>query len=834
MASRDDEDTRLNPGQTDADKKFGRFSDERPRANSASKRAKELLGKEDGAAKGNPSDSLTNRERSVIPDTNWQNKTEGKKQNVKFAQRLLKNRMLLAGGGTIGVGVIILLIIFTLLPLKLEMFLKNITQIASQVPAYATEQRLEYLVTRALAARMLGMANGVDGSLVFCKGGGVACSLFATYSSDYFENKLGIKIDGVSESGRVTLGGRATSWEVRPSIANGTAMTEAEIQKLTTTINSNAEMKALIRKEVAAKGAHYSVITRYLARKIMMKKYGVTNWRGPPIVEQADNKLTHAKANLEAGIIKNTVAKISPRMALYLTCLQGSTATCEKLRQGIDATKNSLPTADEPDPVKSPEERGLSPGDDGYESAKDAYDRDQAARTAVQEITDATRNLSEEAVEEGTKGIITKRVLALAGGGVALAGFLDIVFSAVAAVDNGALDAVWYDMASQTYTGFGSYVKTTSDKAVKAGELDSETLGAATALFDGAESSPLYQAEAGLSVDTGLASIFGGDVASAASGIVTMCNGANGEKVSTRLDPGELVCDDQKLVRDYTAAFKEKPSWNQLAAVSHTWVSSVGIVFEVANQAIGVMLSALGPAMDALAAVLQAPIEAAGAWIISLFAEPPTVGIDASGADNYVALSAYVRENQNALMMYGVDEDGTAMGGGGRVLTDEQVATIVSEQTQQRQDEYNSQSMIAKIFDVNLSGSFASRMVARMPSSLGSVFGLPMNSFSSIISGSFASAATTNQAVINPFNIPLYGYTSGELDSDPSLYTEQYCKQSALDREASYKLDMSISSIGVYTKSDPCALEKMVVGAALYDAGVYDNEHSFKRINNVD
>lgn len=824
------DENHLNPGQANYE-----------RLVSGDRRSASLAEQERRGAASSDSSSIRDREATTGSGAGTWRYTPKPKNSKKPGSRiteLIRKRRLLATLGISGGGVVIIiaLIIFALIPLKMEMMLKNITRLASAVPQYATEQRVEYLVTRAIAARMLGLANNLseaDTKLVFCKSGAVGCSLFATYSTNYFEKKLGITLD-VQESGRVSLGGRASSWNV-VTVERGTDGNE--IGRITRTIQKNSEMKALIRQEVHSKTKSYQIITRYLARKLLMKKYGVTNFRGPAALEKATNRLAEARSNLQAGIIKNTVAKISPRTALYLTCLQGSLATCEKLRQGIDATKTSGPTAttDDINQAKEPDESLKSSNPDEYARQQAAYERGQLAQQSAEKIsTDlagSSSTVAEDAAKNGISKVITKRILAAAGAGVGIAGILDIIFSAVGSIDNGALDEVSYDITGQTYTGFSSYIKTTND-AMKAGSdsFQSETMGAAMELFDGVESSPLYQAETGLPVVTTAALV--GESASAASGVKATCDDGSGKEVATQLAPGELVCPEEKLVRGYTNDLKSNTAWNGIAAVAVGWNATAGVAFDLAGDVVNGMLQ-FTPGFSQLMAAVGDAAQPALEWIVSLAFPVPKVGYDASASKNYAALSGGIRESQNALMKYGVDEEGNAMGGGGRLLSNDEIVAITSEQDQRDKADYDNQPMIAKLFDTNLAGSFINRMAAYAPISISSLLRLPSTSLANILSGSTASAASTSLALANPFTIPIYGYSANELSADPSEFTEERCKQLADAREASYKKTDG-SSVGVYTVSDPCALEKMVVGSVLYDEGVYDDTYSFKRVNNVD
>lgn len=753
---------------------------------------KKLEENPDGAASG---ESVSDRESSPSGASNviqgpWANNTTSQSINAKIPGRFKGAKKWVLGGG-LGLGVLAIPILLLLLffPLKLEMFIKNITSIASSVPEYAVQQRMEYLVTRALAVRLLMSVNNTseaDGKLVFCNNAGVACSLFATYSTDYFEKKLGITME-VEANGRTRLGGRAQSWNISLGKEDG-----YNIEGPMRQIQSNAEMRAFIKKEVYEKGKNYSVLTRYITRKLLMKKFGVVFWRGPPKLEQTANRLADARANIKANIVKGTTGKISPRLAIYLTCLQ-DTSTCSNLRSKLSA---SLKAPKEPDPDS-----------DNYEQEKRAYDKYEASKS----ILEGT-NITDADAKGPLKGIISKKVIGAIGGGAAAIGVVDLIMSAIDSIDDGALEKIWYDMSTQTYVGFSTEMQVINDK-LKLGELDTDTVAAAFALVENAEQSPLNQVESGQQIDT-------------SEGITTYCNGPNESKVATKLEPGQVVCSDQRVVRDYVSGLASDPGWATLAAVADGWSETIGRLYDVAGEAIGAVLQAI-PGFSALMDLASGAIEPVVDWFIGLIFEPPAVGYDASGADNYTALSAGIRVENNATMEEGVDDDGTAMGGGGALLTDEQVAAITEAQRQSELNEFNNQSAIARIFDTSSRFSFINQLALRMPTSLSGFAHLSLNSLGTALSGSSASALSAEAN--NPFNIPIYGYALNDpaLSAEPGTYTEEYCQQTADARAASLS-SKSSGSIETYGVSDPCALEKMVVGTALTAEGVHDDPYSLK------
>lgn len=774
---------------------------------------------EQKGARGASSDEPVSKleDNGNAPESTHVNNFEGKKSQSKvegtgFIDRVKRNKKWFATGGIAGIGIAVPVLILSAMPLKLEMYIQNITSIATSVPGYATERRLEYLITRALAVRLFQVANSVgeaDAKLIFCKNGGVGCALFATYSGNYFEKKFGITIEATRNGGR--LGGAASSWD----IALDRNQLGGSFEGVTRRISNHSEMRALIKKEVDNKTKN--VIARFAGKKLLMMRYGVKNWRGPPKIEnkvdEFANKIDNARSNVKSTIYKATIGKVSPRLALYMSCLTDASA-CDKLREKLlnDVSLN------EPDPDDEKYE-----GDGGDEQ----YEKDKAKYEAQKAVIEGTSNPDADGDSGGPlKRVLTKKVLAIAGGAGAVVGILDMVFSAVGAIGDGAMEEIWYDLSSQTYIGFANEVMIINEKW-KAGDMDADTMAALFELFENAESSPLAQAENGLTVDT-------------TQGITVECNSGvddSGDPVKElmKLEPGELVCEDQQVVRDYTEMFQTNPALATLNTVAAGWNNSIGAVIDTIGDGIGAFLSAL-PGFNELMALVGGAVEPFINWLVGLIFEPPATGEGASSSDNYLALSAGIRTTENAMFEEGVDDEGLALGGGGEVLTNEEVAVITEEWRTSEEEHYNSQPLLAKLFDVSLSGSFAQRMVASVPTSWGALLGMPSTSFSQLFNGTKSFAASTSQSTINPFNLPMYGYSPDDpvFTSDPSIYNEAYCKASAEARKNSLTLDKTISPIKIYTVTDPCALEKMIVGAELFANGQRDDENSLQDIRSTE
>jgi murein DD-endopeptidase MepM/ murein hydrolase activator NlpD len=707
------------------------------------------------------------------------------------------------------------MLFFGLMPLKLTMMIQNITDMASTVPTYATEQRLEYLTTRMMAVHLLHAANSnIDEKLVFCKGGGIACSLTKTWTTDYFEKKYDITFNA-EPGGRSSLGGIARKWNI--SVAGVDNPANPDLEGPIRQIQKNSDMKKLIKKSINEQMKTKNILMRYLGRKILMKKFGVSTWRGPDKVEQASNKLATIKANMRSSIIKNTIGKISPRMGAYLGCLSGEdTTTCQNLRDHFASQVQEIP----------------NPDDDPHVDKNSPQYQAQKAQYTANEKLKAAGGLTVTGDESSSvlKKLLSKRVLAVAGGGTAAIGILDMAFKAVGSINNGALSEIWYDMSTQTYAGYSTEIITANQK-IQAGDLDLETVSVLTDYFNEAEKSPLFQSENGYLTTPG-------NTASAAAGAVTRTCGSGEDAKPTTLQPGQVLCPESQAVRDYTKDFSSNPFWQSIVKIADAWNASIGQVVKLVGDTMSAILDPIItniPGLKELMAAAGTAIQPLIEWFMGMIFDPPTPAVDGEanrGITNYEMLSGGIRTTQNALMETGVDDNGKALGGGGKLLTDGQVVAINSAVQADNADYFNSQSKMAQIFDVNLTGSFMQAFVAKMPMSLSSAAALPSTVISSTFNGSSASAQTATTS--NPFKLPMYGYGIDDptLSKDPGDYTDDSCTKSAEIRANSKqrRFEETGYPIATYSESDPCALEKMVTGIALADAGITDDQWSFSDI----
>lgn len=750
--------------------------------------------------------------KTTVDPTTRSSKKQGFMGRLQGAGR--KKSTWAIGGVVIGGGGGILLLFTLLLPLKLIGLVSNITDAASRIPSYAVEQRTDYLMKRTMSTWLIrkGAGDTLDDAAtnaVFCKGGSITCSFTWTRINKYFEDRYNLSDFGTGENGakRVTLtpknrdgfGANARAW----TLDIEADLSETGISNTIKNIESNAEAKRFLNSVIDREMKTNSVITRYIARKALMKKYGVTTWRA---FEKTSNNIAELKSTLKSSLIRNTVGKISPNAATYIGCLSGDQATCSKIKDLYESKITNL--------------------------EKLAGETDEAFATRQAERSKALQKAANEAIgivvpEEGVVAkLISKQLVTKLGAGVAIAGIIDTIAGAVESTGDGSLDTITHSIRSAAYVGyaFGDESGIVPNvERIKAGEeVDPNLMEVIAEQFENVEESPIFQAETGLMKNN-----------ATEGGYERTCD-EDGKQKKVILT-GTFVCPERQVVPNMSKITK-LANMKGLREVAIAWNSTVGRLFDWAGDIVNFVMEHIG-ANYIISTVFGGVFTDFAEWVVGLFFDVPTLGDEATGDQNYDALSAGMWISQNGMMENGV-EGGELYGGGGRLLSDSDIVAIQSAQRTKELEQFNSQSYLARMFNTDNSKSFASRFLAQLPvtSFTGSagILTLPSTAIANFPTA-LLSPAKADAGPLNPHDMPLYGYAPGEtvLTADPLTYTDEYCKDSADKRLKSYDKDASERySIKVYTVADPCALERMAVGNLLYDMGVTDDTHSFKELSN--
>ncbi|NCU38888.1 hypothetical protein EOL96_07620 [Candidatus Saccharibacteria bacterium] len=780
---------------------------------------------------------------NISPTNNTNQQGGSKRGTIRGARSFLRrNKKFLFGVGGLGVGgTLVLLGFFAIMPLRLEMFISNISQQASRVPSYAVEKRINYLVTRALATRILMLSDSnVDGNLVFCKDAGIACSLFKTYTTSFIEKKYDINLNRqawgvevrVTPEGRSRLSGPATSWRIETSRLSGTD--GAKLTSIVKEIDNNTDMKLYIGKTIDKKMPDKSIVSRYIAKKVLYRKWGVTSFRG---FERQRKTIAEVRTDIKTKTLTNTVGKVSSKAAMYVACIS-TPSVCAKTLNTLKPTAVDLERLQMIVDNAPPDEKVAAQKELDRAKSLQSYADDLTKRINGQAFDDA---LAKTGGKDMSKFAVNQLVSKAAGPASIIFG-LDIVFRGIESVENGVLSEIRQDINMTSFIGFAygndTGVITNTEKMKATGfdnnDFDLEAYGEIVQMFDGAESNPLMAYENG-TLDSSLASIFTPSVSAADGSYSALCETDKGiEKIA--LEPGEVVCPNMHIVQDYTdSAWTNNPGWATIAAMAGPWTDTISVVIDLVMMPIEKLTSLIFsvPVLRDIVGWISDTTAPIFAWILGLFFAVPLIGVADDeeskaifASNNYSALSGGIRSYYADTMKYGVDENGDVLGGGGSVISDAEVAAINSYYDEIEREELQNAPVLAKLFDTSMRGSLVQQLAIYAPTSTsGAINGLMRlpTSFASVFTPK--SSATTS-ITSNPFKIINYGYTSEAIfNEDPGVYDATRCEELARAREDSFQ-KIDDYPVAVYTKSDPCALEKMATGTILTDAGVTDDENS--------
>lgn len=755
---------------------------------------------------GNGSDSTNIATSEENPDGFWTGKAD-KLQLRGSLSRLRGNRKALIAAGLAG-GLIAAAIggFLALLPLKFEMLIGAATSQASEIPEHAIENRLQYLTQYYIAQRILGQAHGQD---IDVSSGSIIAGTFSAWKAAGYERKLGFTI----ESDRLKPGEKAFSWRLRDldgkplrvdgKLVGGTSIAGPDgTREIVSQLNGNKEFTSFLKVKVKESTHWHQFYKRYSMRKTLMRKYGVSRWAWLP--EAASDKLdTYAERkreftrDLRQKMRDNTIGRIMPKSANYMNCLTEGGTSCEELKDIGDQTNAQ---------IEAQQDTRACGGDTGLSC--DEVDRNNQVYAEAASQNSVNINNTQGAINDididnadskTISKLVSKQVLAKLVGGV---GIIDTIFRAVDGVENGALNQVMYDRNATAYIGYSSEILAINDQ-MKAGELDIAQLGAVMEVVGDFGASPAWQETTGI-ID---------NKTSAKNSYERDCpSDDEGEK--TTLPKGELVCMDRKVVHEKNP-FEGQSWWEGLANVASAYMSSVGGAFGWVTDKIGALTNVLG-LDDLMKALGLTDLIAKGmeALVNAVYGAPIT-GLEhgPDAGDNVIAgiQSSYFALGQTGQDL-GDSGDGGGLGIGGAVMSRSQTAALKQQIATEKSEEVQRKSLFAKLFDTEAPESALSQAVFRTPTSIQGLASLPTilaSSINSLFVPQTSATGTGNNAF--GFNFS-YGFTDAELVADPEKYNEESCQQLHDAREESYgKIDEY--PIMVYTKSDPCALEKVVAAS---------------------
>lgn len=755
------------------------------------------------AKKPDPTNSESN------PDGYWrQNTNDSTQSRIRGTlSGFRKNRKaLIATGVTGGLIVAIMSAFFSLLPLKLEMLIKTATDQAADIPEYMIEKRIRYLTQYYVASRILGQAYGQD---IDVGKGSIMAGTFQAWKAANYEKKLGFTI----ESDRMRPGESAFNWRLRDldgnplkidgKLVNGTSRAgPGGIREVVSELNGSSEFRGFLNTQTKSATHWNQYYKRYAMRKTLMRKFGVARWSWLP--DKASDKLdSYAERkraltrDLRQRMYDNTIGRVKLKTGQYFSCLTEGSEECKKLKEDVQSDAD----------IRAQQDDSVCAADDKA-CAAEADKNKQAMDTAAQQekaSVDAANSAAGE-VDLGSSDsktiskLISKQMLAKVAGGI---GLVDTIMRMVNSVENGALNQVMFDRNSTAYIGYSSELLAINDQ-MKSGEIDIAQVGAMMEMIGDFGSSPAWQEEAGILSPQTVAS----------SQYARECS-TDDPGQETTLPKGQTVCSDRKVVYEKNP-FEGEAWWEGLANVASAYMHSIGALVGWFNDAVGGIANVLGFDDLMKALHIDALVGKGMKLLLGMVYGAPITGQEQGpdAGDNVLGgiQSSYFALGQTGQDM-GSKGDGGGLGIGGSVTDTAMTAALEQQIKTEKTAENDKRSMMAKLFDTSSSNSFVSQVALRTPSSLADIASLPhtlASSLSRIINPSLSAASQPKNAFGFDF---AYSFSDSELNADPMKYTDETCKQYNDEREASYgKTDKY--PIMVYTKSDPCALEKVVAASA--------------------
>ncbi len=677
------------------------------------------------------------------------------------------------------------LLFISLIPLKLQFVIQNIQQKVADVPQYAVERRLEYLTSDYLLKQM-GARSAVTGDNIYL-GNSFVDTLYTNWKAVDYEklifDDMGIQIEKVDSVGRR---GEASSWRVTSDLGGRYDGLFDIDGKLTNKLNSK-EMRRLIKDASIDKTKSHQVLKRYNMRRVLRRKYGVRSWRVfESTRESVRQTYLEKKFGLYKTLIENTVGRVSERYGLYLTCLLKAGTNCSNIRKGV-ATNTDVGTTGNTDEDTDAHSKGQT-------EAENAADRKNSRVTTA--ITDVLGSGDPDApnfVDNLVKSLRKFTLKKFMGFFVSGVGLLEVFSQIDSAIESGAISTIVADKNAQLYVGYATTFLTINDQMTSGEAIDSKDIAAVFEILEGFEESPVYQAEFGGLSDS--------NRVLAAASIPRDCDGDGIDE--TVLSPGELVCDNKKVVINAEETFTENEYYQGFSTIISTYRASAGkivhFVLDITDKAVDVVVGDLITEVMGTLGVdkfLQTAFEFVFNWIFGA----TVTGAETRG-DAYDAIRAGIEIDSYELM----EDD--QFGGGGMLLNSEQIAQLDQHLDTERQTEKNNRSFFARIFSIN-KDSLLVLLVMEIPTNIASftnnIARLPLNILSTS-QNLFAfivtpgAVAQTSGFTSNPFSVLQTGYT---LDSNPE-YDGGLEDFVAIERVAGFDYsNVSKSSIPSYYDMD--------------------------------
>jgi hypothetical protein len=311
------------------------------------------------------------------------------------------------------------------------------------------------------------------------------------------------------------------------------------------------------------------------------------------------------------------------------------------------------------------------------------------------------------------------------------------------------------------------------------------------------EGSPVAQHQLGVNPTLGTAS----------NPVKRDCNDGQG---TVQLDVGEYTCTDKQIQQDVAGfqKFYATEVGQVILNINTIWKNTGHAIIQFFGQLLpfDLLVQKLLEALPILKTAMADLVDAAVGWIFST----PVTGLE-TGPDAYDAVAAGGEVVNDSMLAEGQADDGTGMGMGAVPAAPKVAADYQRAYAEEKQVAYEKSSLADKIFNPDIQGSVADRVLMTTPTNIASIFTQPISLAASMLSYSPQAKAFQNIGD-NIFHDDKYAWPLDPKDAayntDPTQINEATCDASRKFRNDSYeKRDGEI--IPMYHEYDPCALEKV-------------------------
>ncbi len=309
-------------------------------------------------------------------------------------------------------------------------------------------------------------------------------------------------------------------------------------------------------------------------------------------------------------------------------------------------------------------------------------------------------------------------------------------------------------------------------------------------------------------------------------------------KSNTPVPSGQLVCPSEQLAQGNStiSSISNGLSSSGLSGLADIFNSTVGPLVNVFNGGFGIITSGILslakhlPGYNSVAGFAKREVTQFFSFLISKIVPTP-FGPNMSGGRTFDMMAAGADVSGNSYAHNGI---------GGKLLTPSQSVAIISSQTRQAQQAFQSQPLFARIFSTSSTYSLISKIAMDVPLNIdasiqnvfanyvANPFAMITHQFSDILFGS-ALAQTLPQS--DPFGVPQYGYTSSDLASigDPQTYWDQNCsnnpatgyqKNNTWNNSSTLNVPNNTNDSFINTTTNPCMLIEATVGS---DGGMFNS-----------